>query len=442
MAKVAKELNQELLSMWNGEKVIATMMFTREPDALNGFRNRLANKNIISWNVSAVLWEIMKCKWAEGNPFPARENLAKRLGVSLESVRKAVVELDKAGLMKKIRRTDGGKYKTAYEYNLDGFIRKFAVFSAEWMKENYSFDVSTLFTEEEMAALKEYKQHKNKTKAADKSAVKVKIQTQKEQPKHQEQPEQPKEQQPKRPKLPQPSFDEVAAHVFGHDEQMFGWKLNRYLRDQNVIDMEFLRELKRQYEDNSPIISDEKFRDIIEYALKADHPSKYLRKACEKELNAMFEEAEPIEADTIPADPVPAAPATPADPFAVYPYMNVSESELRIYKVSDNPRVNFFIAAAFKHYNVLERTEDKHRIYARMYFLSDARKLGYEKEAFQYLREYIADETEKLFFKGYTTFAAVQSKLMENNTLVRIGQETEVIVNTLNQMVATAKNGG
>lgn len=79
----------------------------------------------------AVLVQIVSYWWVPSKrPFPSRATLAKRTGVSLRSIQRALDDLEDAGLIQRNRRQreDGGYAST--EYDLSGLVQKLGALAA------------------------------------------------------------------------------------------------------------------------------------------------------------------------------------------------------------------------------------------------------------------------------------------------------------------------
>lgn len=64
--------------------------------------------------------------WWDGsrNPYPSRETLAQRMGLSARQISRCIKELNDAGLVKRVPRHKPGKGQTSNEYDLSGLVQK------------------------------------------------------------------------------------------------------------------------------------------------------------------------------------------------------------------------------------------------------------------------------------------------------------------------------
>lgn len=73
----------------------------------------------------AVLLQLADFWWsAERKPFPSKQALSERLGISPRQVQRYIAELEEAGLIKRIPRHAEHKGKLSNEYDLSGLVEK------------------------------------------------------------------------------------------------------------------------------------------------------------------------------------------------------------------------------------------------------------------------------------------------------------------------------
>ena len=78
--------------------------------------------NPVQFNIIMHLADIW---WDDGrNPYPKKELLAKRMDMSERQIQRHMVELEQAGLVKRIPRSLPGRGKTSNEYDLSGLVKR------------------------------------------------------------------------------------------------------------------------------------------------------------------------------------------------------------------------------------------------------------------------------------------------------------------------------
>lgn len=80
----------------------------------------------------SVLVQLVSFWWShDQRPFPSRALLARRLGVSVRSIHRALDELEDRGLIERLKRhrNDGGRAST--EYDLSGLVEQLAQLADE-----------------------------------------------------------------------------------------------------------------------------------------------------------------------------------------------------------------------------------------------------------------------------------------------------------------------
>jgi predicted transcriptional regulator len=83
-----------------------------------------------------VLVQLAEHWWeADKDPFPAKERIATRMGKSPRQIQRYITQLEKRGLVKRIKRYSGRKAQTSNAYSLDGLVAKLKAVEPEFAKE-------------------------------------------------------------------------------------------------------------------------------------------------------------------------------------------------------------------------------------------------------------------------------------------------------------------
>jgi DNA-binding HxlR family transcriptional regulator len=78
--------------------------------------------NPVQFNVIMHLADIW---WDAGHrPWPKKQLLAERMGMSERQIQRQIAELESAGLVQRIERTRPGRGKTSNEYDLSGLVKR------------------------------------------------------------------------------------------------------------------------------------------------------------------------------------------------------------------------------------------------------------------------------------------------------------------------------
>lgn len=308
------QVNQEVqkkdkrVDVWNNNEVILKAQYTMIPHGMDGFFKRLSDAKIMSLDISAVLRTLLEHKFDERNPFPGQELLAKKLGVSVSSIEKAIRYLVAGGFLIKVKKPKGER---GLAYDIQPFIDKFAAFLIKCKENDYKVDVYTLFTQEELDAMNELKEKKRKHKGKQVEHIETKpVQPKKATPAQPEQPAAPitpeQEERKEEPQAPQApaarTFDEVFEEVFA-DYRIYP-PARALLRDYNITDVETLRFVKRRYQKyvRDGILLPTTFVDKLEAALSdATHFKAYLNtcleQAYEEELELIANAQEKVDTE-------------------------------------------------------------------------------------------------------------------------------------------------
>lgn len=82
-----------------------------------------------------VLIQIIEHWWdADRDPFPSKDTIATRIGMSPRQVQRVLTQLEKAGMLKRKKRYLGHKGQTSNAYALDGLVEKLKKVEPEFRK--------------------------------------------------------------------------------------------------------------------------------------------------------------------------------------------------------------------------------------------------------------------------------------------------------------------
>jgi hypothetical protein len=83
-----------------------------------------------------VLVQLAEHWWeADKDPFPAKERIATRMGKSPRQIQRYISDLEKRGLVKRVKRYSGRKAQTSNGYSLNGLVAKLKAVEPEFAKE-------------------------------------------------------------------------------------------------------------------------------------------------------------------------------------------------------------------------------------------------------------------------------------------------------------------
>jgi DNA-binding HxlR family transcriptional regulator len=86
--------------------------------------------NPVQFNIIMHLADIW---WdAAHQPWPKKQLLAERMGMSERQIQRQIAELEHAGLVQRVARTRPGRGKTSNEYDLSGLVKKLQAFEPEF----------------------------------------------------------------------------------------------------------------------------------------------------------------------------------------------------------------------------------------------------------------------------------------------------------------------
>jgi predicted transcriptional regulator len=82
-----------------------------------------------------ILVQLISHWWeADKNPHPAKETIARRMGISGRQVQRYLTRLERAGLIERIERFAGHKAQLSNAYSLNGLVHKLAEIEPEFKK--------------------------------------------------------------------------------------------------------------------------------------------------------------------------------------------------------------------------------------------------------------------------------------------------------------------
>ena len=82
-----------------------------------------------------VLVQLVQHWWdADKNPRPAKDTIARRMGLSSRQVQRYLTDLENTGLIKRVERFSGRKAQIANEYDLGGLVAKLGAIEPEFRK--------------------------------------------------------------------------------------------------------------------------------------------------------------------------------------------------------------------------------------------------------------------------------------------------------------------
>lgn len=112
-------------------KPVMDLGFCIVPSLLMQAQARLG-LNPVQFNIIMHLADIW---WDAGHrPWPKKQLLAERMGMSERQIQRQIAELEAAGLVKRIGRTRPGRGKTSNEYDLSGLVQRLQALEPEFAK--------------------------------------------------------------------------------------------------------------------------------------------------------------------------------------------------------------------------------------------------------------------------------------------------------------------
>lgn len=80
-----------------------------------------------------IIMHLADIWWDAANrPWPKKQLLAERMGMSERQIQRQIAELESAGLVQRIERTRPGRGKTSNEYDLSGLVKKLQAIEPEF----------------------------------------------------------------------------------------------------------------------------------------------------------------------------------------------------------------------------------------------------------------------------------------------------------------------
>lgn len=129
MPRPAKKPSAKAVAKW-GEEVWA-LGFNSIPAIVFHAQRRLG----LSCNHMCVLLQLADFWWdASRKPFPSKEELSRRIGLSERQVQRVIAALETKGYVKRIERRLPRRGKTSNEYDLSGFVAKLTELAPEFKK--------------------------------------------------------------------------------------------------------------------------------------------------------------------------------------------------------------------------------------------------------------------------------------------------------------------
>ncbi len=105
--------------------------YTMLPNLLMQAQGRLGIKHA-EFN---VLVQLVSHWWeADKDPYPFKETIARRMGLSPRQVQRHLTKLEESGLVRRVERYTGRKAQTANAYDLSGLVRKLGEVEPEFRK--------------------------------------------------------------------------------------------------------------------------------------------------------------------------------------------------------------------------------------------------------------------------------------------------------------------
>jgi predicted transcriptional regulator len=82
-----------------------------------------------------ILLHLLDMWWdKESKPFPTKEKIAERMGVSTKTVQRHMAAMESAGLVQRVARTRPGRGRTSNEYDLTGLVKKLQAIEPDFAK--------------------------------------------------------------------------------------------------------------------------------------------------------------------------------------------------------------------------------------------------------------------------------------------------------------------
>lgn len=125
----AKKPSAKAVAKWG--KDVWELGFNSIPAILFHGQRRLG----LSCNHLCVLLQLADFWWDAGRkPFPSKEELSLRIGLSERQVQRVIAELEKKGYVRRIERRLPKRGKTSNEYDLTGLVQELAKIAPEFKR--------------------------------------------------------------------------------------------------------------------------------------------------------------------------------------------------------------------------------------------------------------------------------------------------------------------
>jgi predicted transcriptional regulator len=129
LPKTPRKTSSKAEAKWG--KAVWELGFNSIPAILFHGQRRLG----LSCNHMCVLTQLADYWWEAGRkPFPSKEELSNRIGLSSRQVQRIIAELETKGYVKRIERRLPKRGKTSNEYDLTGLVAALAKLAPEFKK--------------------------------------------------------------------------------------------------------------------------------------------------------------------------------------------------------------------------------------------------------------------------------------------------------------------
>ncbi len=129
MPRPSRKTSQKAEAKWG--KDVWELGFNSIPAILFHGQQRLG----LSCNHMCVLMQLADFWWdAARKPFPSKEELSNRIGLSERQVQRIIADLETKGYVQRIERRLPKRGKTSNEYDLTGLVRALAKIAPEFKK--------------------------------------------------------------------------------------------------------------------------------------------------------------------------------------------------------------------------------------------------------------------------------------------------------------------
>lgn len=138
--------NKQLSAVYNGNETIINEGFTMSSRYIVPLLARMKDEKILNESACVVIQTIFSFKHTEANPYPTNETIAQLLGRTVDSVKKALKSIRKAGVLAIMKVIDKktGKEKRNSMYDFKPFFTVLEKFIIEFKNQNYDVSISEL----------------------------------------------------------------------------------------------------------------------------------------------------------------------------------------------------------------------------------------------------------------------------------------------------------